>query len=69
MNLARVLAFKKDGLVLSKKEGGKWVLENIPAEYHGIVKTALAEYESGEPAQYDKSQAVNYAKFMLGLIF
>lgn len=69
LNLARVLAFKKDGLVLSKLEGGKWALENIPAEYQGIVEAALAEYESGEPAQYDKSQAVNYAKFMLGLIF
>jgi hypothetical protein len=55
--------------VLSKLEGGKWALENIPAEYQGIVEAALAEYESGEPAQYDKSQAVNYAKFMLGLIF
>ena len=69
LNLARVLAFKKAGLVLSKLEGGQWALENIPSEYHAIVKAALAEYESGEPAQYDKSQAVNYAKFMLGLIF
>ena len=69
LNLARVLAFKKDGLVLSKQEGGQWALKNIPLEYHEIVKAALAEYESGEPAQYDKSQAVNYAKFMLGLIF
>lgn len=68
LNLARVLAFKKDGLVLSKPEGGKWALENIPAEYHGIIKAALIEYESGEPAQYDKSASVNYAKYMLGLI-
>ena len=43
--------------------------ENIPAEYQGIVEAALAEYESGEPAQYDKSQAVYYAKYMLDLIF
>lgn len=69
LNLARVLAFKKDRLVLSKQEGGQWALENIPAEHHEIIKTALTEYEGGEPALYDKSQAVNYAKFMLGLIF
>ena len=68
LNLARVLAFKKDGLVLSKQEGGKWALENIPLEYHASVKAALTEYESGEPAQYDKSASVNYAKYMLGLI-
>ena len=68
LNLARVLAFKKDGLVLSKLEGGQWALENIPSEYHAIVKAALSEYESGEPAQYDKSASDNYAKYMLGLI-
>ena len=46
LNLARVLAFKREGLVLSKAEGGQWALENIPSEYHGIVKAALAEYDS-----------------------
>ena len=54
--------------MLSKLEGGKWALENIPAEFHRIIKAALIEYESGEPAQYDKSASVNYAKYMLGLI-
>ena len=68
LNLARVLAFKKDGLVLSKLEGGQWALENIPAEYYGIIKAALIEYESGETAQYDKSASIIYAKYMLGLI-
>jgi streptomycin 3"-adenylyltransferase len=55
--------------VLSKLEGGQWALENIPAEYYGIIKAALIEYESGSPAQYDETEAINYAKFMLGLIF
>lgn len=68
LNLARVLAFKKDGLVLSKKEGGQWALENIPSEYHEIVKTALAEYENGVPGQYDEVEARQYASFMLKMI-
>ena len=68
LNLARVLAFKKDGLVLSKLEGGQWALKNIPDEYHGVIKTALAEYESGMPAQYDETEAVEYANYMLSLI-
>ena len=69
LNLARVLAFQKEGLILSKLEGGHWVLKNISTEYHGIVKAALAEYESGEPARYDETEAVEYAKFMSALIF
>ena len=68
LNLARVLAFKREGLVLSKAEGGHWALENIPSEYHGIVKAALAEYESGEPGQYDEAEARCYARFMLKMI-
>ena len=68
LNLARVLAFKQDGLVLSKKEGGCWALENIPPEFHGIVKAALDEYESGAPGQYDKAEAKQYARFMLKMI-
>jgi streptomycin 3"-adenylyltransferase len=33
LNLARVLAFMKDGLVLSKREGGEWGLKNLPEKY------------------------------------
>ena len=68
LNLARVLAFKREGLVLSKAEGCYWALENIPSEYHGIVKAAFAEYESGVPGQYDEVEARQYARFMLNMI-
>jgi len=65
LNLARVLAFAKDGLVLSKKEGGEWGLKNIPEEYHRLIEDALSEYGSSVVSQYDKELSVKYAEYML----
>lgn len=65
LNLVRVLAFAKDGLVLSKKEGGEWGLKNIPEEYHRLIEDALSEYGSSVVPQYDKELSVKYAEYML----
>lgn len=65
LNLVRVLAFAKDGLVLSKKEGGEWGLKNIPVEYHRLIEDALSEYGSSVVPQYDKELSVKYAEYML----
>ena len=67
LNLTRVLAYVKDGSVLSKREGGEWGLENLPEEYHGLLREALSEYR-GETPGYDISVAKDYAKSMLRLI-
>lgn len=65
LNLVRVLAFAKDGLVLSKKEGGDWGLKNVPEEYHFLIEDALLEYGSSVVPQYDKELSVKYAEYML----
>jgi len=65
LNLARVLAFAKDGLVLSKKEGGEWGLKNVPEEYHSLIENALSEYGSSVVPRYDKELSVKYAEYML----
>ena len=65
LNLARVLAFAKDNLVLSKKEGGKWGLKNVPEEYHSLIADALSEYESNTKPEYDLELAVRYAEYMI----
>ncbi len=65
LNLARVLAYCKDSLVLSKKEGGEWGLDNIPDKYHGVISTALREYSDGEDVSYDIDPAKEYAKYMI----
>ena len=65
LNLARVLAYCKDGLVLSKKEGGEWGLENIPKKYYDLISSALRDYSNGETVTYDIDLAKEYAKFMI----
>ena len=65
LNLARVLAYKKEGLVLSKKEGGEWALKKLPTELHHLIQDALSEYsDTGHPV-YDKKLAKKYAKYMI----
>ena len=65
LNLARVLAFCNEGLLLSKKEGGEWGKSHLPERFHGLLDAALAEYASGEPQSYDMELADDYADFML----
>lgn len=48
LNLCRVIACQEKKLLLSKKEGGEWGLENVPAEYHEVIQNALHAYCDGE---------------------
>ncbi len=65
LNLARVFSYLRDGLVLSKKEGGEWALNNIPEIYHSLLRNALKEYAEGTEMAYDMNNAKDYAKYML----
>ena len=65
LNLARVLAYKEEGLVLSKKEGGEWAIDKLPEEYHLLVQAALNEYLESVDVVYDKRLAKHYAKYMI----
>lgn len=68
LNLARVLAYKEEGLVLSKKEGGEWVIIHLPTEYHKLVKDCLREYSEGVTILYDEAIAKRYAKYVMARI-
>ena len=65
LNLARVLAYKEEGLVLSKKEGGEWVLDHLPLEYHPLIRDALREYCESKEVIYDEILAGKYAEYVL----
>lgn len=65
LNLARVLAYKEEGLVLSKKEGAEWALNKLPCEYHSLIKDALSDYSNSEDVVYNNTLAKNYAKYMI----
>ncbi len=66
LNLARVLAYKEDGLVLSKKEGGDWALEHMPAEYRPLIADAMREYSENADIVYDEVLAKRYAEYVIG---
>ena len=68
LNLARVLAYKKDGVILSKKEGGEWALENLPKQYHPLIAATLKEYADVGFVEYDLELAKQYAEYMLSRI-
>lgn len=68
LNLCRVLAYKKEGLILSKQEGGKWGLCNIPEKYHALLAQALDEYSSNKSAEWDENAAHEYAAYMIAQI-
>ncbi len=65
LNLARVLAYRKDGLILSKKEGGEWGLDSLPETYHRLIQDALSEYVNGADILYDMILAKDYARYMM----
>lgn len=46
LNLCRTAAFMREGLCLSKAEGGQWGLENISWKYRELILEALASYRA-----------------------
>lgn len=65
LNLCRVLAFRKERLILSKLEGGKWGLANLPPKYADLLSEALTDYTSGSGMRPDAALAQEYAAYML----
>lgn len=65
LNLCRVLGYLKDNLILSKKTGGEWGLENLPQEYHELIKEALICYQTGRKVEVDTKVASSFAEYML----
>ncbi len=65
LNLCRVLAFVRDGLYLSKKEGGEWGREHLPSECQDFLAKALRCYETDSKMETDGERAVVFAKVLL----
>ena len=69
LNLCRVLAYVKDGLVLSKSEGGKWGVIHLPKPYHSLIQMALNAYTTGQEMVFDLASALAFAAYMKSQIF
>jgi hypothetical protein len=65
LNPCRALAYIKDGLYLSKKEGGEWGLKNLPGAYTVLIEQALAAYSGAKgvtpPPRDALSAFIDYA--------
>ena len=68
LNLCRVLAYKKEALILSKLEGGKWGVRNVPEKYRTLITQALDEYVSNKSADWNEGIAHAYAAYMISQI-
>ncbi|MBQ9119232.1 MAG: DUF4111 domain-containing protein [Lachnospiraceae bacterium] len=69
LNLCRVLAYVKDDVVLSKKQGGEWGIENLPSELVSVVRGALREYSENVAFEAEEKVLLKFANDMLEWIF
>ena len=69
LNLCRVMAYLREGLVLSKRDGGEWGLANTPPQYHALVLSALRAYAAGETYEGDAATEEAFAVYMTDQIF
>lgn len=65
LNLCRVLAYQEESLILSKREGGEWALDHLPESWAGLIRSALLEYETGAPMNFEEGTAAAFAAYML----
>ncbi|MBQ6313378.1 DUF4111 domain-containing protein [Candidatus Saccharibacteria bacterium] len=69
LNLCRFYALVKDGLTLSKYDGGKWAIDNLNAEYNDVIKNAMNDYLSSvDDFVYDEKRLKGFAEKMKELI-
>ena len=61
LNLCRVCAFAEDGLVLSKREGGEWGLQNLP-EWAEFIGAALNSYNTDADWRPEDVQAQAFCR-------
>lgn len=65
LNLCRVLAYKRNELILSKKEGGEWGIANLPEKFRNLILRAMEEYKTGKPMDLKETFADEFARYML----
>lgn len=68
LNLCRALAYAKDGLCLSKKDGAQWGIEHCPDSYHKLIREAAVCYETGKGMEAEPEEAAKFAEGMLAQI-
>jgi streptomycin 3"-adenylyltransferase len=65
LNLCRVYAYVKDGLILSKQDGGYWGLDNVPTRYRSLIIEMLHVYTNNQPITSERELDVNFCQYMI----
>lgn len=60
LNLCRALAYKRENLVLNKRDGGEWALENLDQAHQRVIQAALNAYQAGRDMSYDAGLAESF---------
>lgn len=68
LNLCRVLAFLRDGLYLSKREGARWAMKHLSAEHSAVILSALTCYEASREMVIEKQSGKEFADKMIAAI-
>ncbi len=56
LNLCRFYALIKDGLTLSKYDGGKWAIENMNSDFNDPIALAMDDYMSNSKIEFDEEK-------------
>ena len=65
LNCSRTAAYLRDGQLFSKAEGGRWALDVLPADFHGLIAGALIAYAAGSEAErFDAESLDSFAEYM-----
>lgn len=65
LNLCRVLAYLKDGVVLSKEQGGGWGMAHLEEPYRALIQQAQQCYRSARTMRADRGLARQFADELL----
>lgn len=65
LNLCRVLGYLKEELVLSKRDGGKWGMKNLPKQFNRLINVAHNEYTNPTDSEYDQMLSLEFAEYIL----
>ena len=65
LNLCRVYAYLKDGLILSKEQGGQWGLNHLPKAYINVIMESINNYSKSEPLILDNMARIDFCDYML----
>lgn len=69
LNLCRVWAYSKSGLILSKEQGGQWGITYLPEDFIPIVQEALVCYESDKEMEIDAMVGLEFCSYIKKAIF